>query len=78
VGGNFQLREPINLESELLSSESIADADCVVIVTAHHDMDVDLVVEHSKVVVDTVNATRGRDSGRGNIVRLGAASNSSR
>jgi UDP-N-acetyl-D-glucosamine dehydrogenase len=73
IGGNFHLREVIELKSEELSCETIATADCVVIVTGHDAMDIDLVVEHGAVVVDTVNATGGRHSGRDNVVRLGAA-----
>jgi UDP-N-acetyl-D-glucosamine dehydrogenase len=37
---------------ELTASE-LERADCVVIVTAHEDVDYRLVLEHAKIVVDT-------------------------
>jgi UDP-N-acetyl-D-glucosamine dehydrogenase len=72
VGGSFNLRHEIELESEPLTTESIASADCVVIVTPHDGIDVSLVVEHSALLVDTVNATRHHHQGRPNVLRLGA------
>jgi len=71
LGGDFHIREPVELTSEPLSAHTLAGADCVVIVTNHRQLDIDLILEHSKVVVDTVNATRGRDHGRGHVLRLG-------
>jgi UDP-N-acetyl-D-glucosamine dehydrogenase len=41
-----------------LTEVALADADCVVIITAHSDIDYHWVVEHSPVVVDTRNATK--------------------
>ncbi len=49
------------------SLDTIADYDCVVIVTDHSDYDYPAIVKAAKLVVDTRNATRGIESG--NIVR---------
>jgi UDP-N-acetyl-D-glucosamine dehydrogenase len=43
--------------------------DCVLIVTDHSAYDWAWVVEHSPLVVDTRNATRGVTKGRERIVR---------
>jgi UDP-N-acetyl-D-glucosamine dehydrogenase len=58
------------LESQPLTAEVVGSADCVVVLTAHRSLPVDHLVEHARVVVDTVNATAGRDDER--ILRLGA------
>lgn len=41
-----------------LTEAALADADCVVIVTAHSDIDYAWVAQHTPVVVDTRNATK--------------------
>jgi len=51
------------LSSVALDADTIAAADCVVIATAHTDVDLALVVEHADVVVDLRNAIRRRLSG---------------
>jgi UDP-N-acetyl-D-glucosamine dehydrogenase len=48
--------------------ESAADADCAVIITDHTAFDYDALVRHSKVIVDSRNALKGRNSAK--IVRL--------
>ena len=48
--------------------EGLAKADCVVIVTDHKAFDYGRVVDQARLVVDTRNALKGRDSS--NIVRL--------
>jgi UDP-N-acetyl-D-glucosamine dehydrogenase len=60
----------IELESVQLTPETVRAADCVVIVTAHRSLPIDLVVDNAQVIVDTVNATSGRADQR--IFRLGA------
>ncbi len=45
-----------------LTAETIAGYDGVIIATEHSAVDYALVVEHAKVVIDTRNATRGRDA----------------
>jgi UDP-N-acetyl-D-glucosamine dehydrogenase len=59
------------LESVELSDEVLARADCVLIVAGHHGPDYARVMRHSRVVVDTVNATAGL-SGPAHVVRVGA------
>ncbi len=49
--------------------ELLAAQDCVLIATDHTAYDYAWVVEHSRLVVDTRNATRGVVSGRDKIVR---------
>ena len=48
--------------------EGLAKADCVVIVTDHKSFDYGRVVDQARLVVDTRNALKGRDSSK--IVRL--------
>lgn len=53
-----------------LDAASIADADCVAIVTDQPGIDWDTVVEHAQAVVDTRNATRGVTHGRDKVTTL--------
>ncbi len=57
------------MSSTPLSPETLAAQDCVVIVTDHSSYDYAAVVAHSRLVVDTRNATRGVREGRERIVR---------
>ena len=43
-----------------LSTETLAAADCVIVVTDHSDLDYELVRRHGRVIVDTRNALRRR------------------
>jgi len=79
VGDDVFHREPVWLDSVPLTEAEISTADCVVIVTGHHSLDYELVVEHADLVVDTCNATAvvsdrqaSSDAGLRKIVRLGA------
>jgi UDP-N-acetyl-D-mannosaminuronate dehydrogenase/intein/homing endonuclease len=54
----------IRLDSEPLTPEFLAEQDCVVIVTDHSAYDIEEIVRHSALVVDTRNATAGIDPGR--------------
>ena len=57
--------EDIDLASLPLTSEAIAAADCVVIVTDHTDVDYALVERCSRLIVDTRNALeKARRKGR--------------
>src|SRR5580658_10335376 len=47
-----------NMKSVELSPERLATYDCVLIATDHSSYDYDAIVRHSKLVVDTRNATR--------------------
>jgi UDP-N-acetyl-D-glucosamine dehydrogenase len=50
-----------------VSLENLGDYDCVLIVTDHSDYDYERIVNESRLVVDTRNATKGIRSV--NIVR---------
>ncbi|MCV0403166.1 MAG: nucleotide sugar dehydrogenase [Chloroflexi bacterium] len=49
-----------------------ARPDCVVIVTAHRDIDWDAVFDRADLIVDTRDASRGRTPRPGQVLRLGA------
>ena len=53
-----------------LTPETLQNADCVVIATAHNSYDWKWVVENSRLVVDTRNATGGVPGPSGRLVRL--------
>ncbi len=57
------------LSSQPLTIERLAAAAAVIIVTAHTDVDYDLIVDHAKLVIDTRNALAGR-SGAARVVKL--------
>jgi len=57
-------------ESQPLTAESLAAADCVVVATDHSDFDWDFVRAHARLVVDTRNALRGSANGGGRVVKL--------
>jgi UDP-N-acetyl-D-glucosamine dehydrogenase len=61
-----------HLRGIALSKEVIAEADCVVIVTDHRNIDYGWVAEQAKLVVDTRNTTRDLRDERfdGKIIRL--------
>jgi UDP-N-acetyl-D-glucosamine dehydrogenase len=57
------------MASTPLTPEFLADQDAVLIATDHSAYDYDLIVRHSKLVIDTRNATRNVREGRERIVR---------
>jgi UDP-N-acetyl-D-glucosamine dehydrogenase len=57
------------MHSHPLTPEYLAAQDCVLIATDHTAYDYGFVVKHSKLVIDTRNATKGVTSGREKIVR---------
>ncbi len=71
VGGSIVLKESIRLENIELTSEALTAADAVIIVTGHRNVDYQWVVDHSAVVVDTINATKLIPNNHNKIVRLG-------
>jgi UDP-N-acetyl-D-glucosamine dehydrogenase len=71
VGNDVFLREAVDFDSVPLTPEIVAQADCVLIVTGHTSIDYGWVVEHARLVVDTVNVTRRVRQGRDNVIRLG-------
>jgi UDP-N-acetyl-D-glucosamine dehydrogenase len=52
-----------------LTAEYLGQQDCIVIVTDHSGLDWSWIVDHSDLVVDTRNATRGVTSNRDRIVK---------
>jgi UDP-N-acetyl-D-glucosamine dehydrogenase len=58
-------------ESIVLDHSKLDTYDCVVITTNHSEYDFGAIVEHSKLLVDTRNATAGIKSDK--IIRLGAS-----
>jgi UDP-N-acetyl-D-glucosamine dehydrogenase len=58
-------------ESVPITKALLLSADCVVITTDHSEYDFSMILRHSKLVVDTRNATRGLKLGTCKIVRLG-------
>ena len=59
----------LRMNSQPLSPSYLAEQDCVLIATDHSAYDWDKIVEHSELVVDTRNATKGVQTGREKIVK---------
>jgi UDP-N-acetyl-D-glucosamine dehydrogenase len=57
---SVRLEGDARMESSPYSADLLASADCVVIVTDHTSFDWQHVLDHSKLVVDTRNATAGK------------------
>ncbi|HBI27281.1 MAG TPA: UDP-N-acetyl-D-glucosamine dehydrogenase, partial [Peptococcaceae bacterium] len=53
-----------------LTAERLQEADCVVIATDHSSFDYEWVVDNSKLVVDTRNATKNVKNNREKIVKI--------
>jgi UDP-N-acetyl-D-glucosamine dehydrogenase len=64
----YYRRKNVELRSTELTPETVAAADCVLLVTDHSTLDKDLVVQHAKTIVDTRNAFA--EYVRDNIIRL--------
>lgn len=60
----------IALTRVTLDRDALQTADCVVITTAHSSYDWEWVVAHSRLIVDTRNATRDVEVNPGRIVKL--------
>jgi UDP-N-acetyl-D-glucosamine dehydrogenase len=75
VGGDIVLKDKLTFTSVPLTAETLAQADCTIIVTGHNQFDYNWVVNETALVVDTVNATRHILENRHKIVRLGAPLN---
>jgi UDP-N-acetyl-D-glucosamine dehydrogenase len=58
------------MHSQILSAEYLSAQDCVLIATDHTAYDYSLIVRHSKLVIDTRNATKAVTDGREKIVRV--------
>ena len=62
--------DSITLQSEKLSPSLLQSVDCTVIVTDHSDYDWQSIVDFSKLIVDTRNATRGTNPRNCRVVKL--------
>ena len=60
------------LRSVELSPESIANQDCLIILTDHSNYDFRAIIASAKLVIDTRNATKGFDEFKDRIIKLGA------
>jgi UDP-N-acetyl-D-glucosamine dehydrogenase len=69
VPGMGHRAHPAPAESRTLTPEYLAAQDCVLIATDHPAYDYEFIVRHSRLVVDTHNATRSVTSGRERTVR---------
>jgi UDP-N-acetyl-D-glucosamine dehydrogenase len=58
------------LRSRPLQVKLLADMDCVVIAVNHSAFDISWIVDHSSLVVDAQNATRGIKAPRGKVVKI--------
>lgn len=56
--------------SSPISSSFLQQVDCVVIVTNHHNYDYNLIVDNTKLVIDTRNATKNVEKNRERIVKI--------
>jgi UDP-N-acetyl-D-glucosamine dehydrogenase len=63
------------LQSVGLTPAVIASQDCIVILTDHHAYDFRKIVEASKLVIDTRNATKDLVEFKDKIIKLGAGNN---
>jgi UDP-N-acetyl-D-glucosamine dehydrogenase len=59
----------LQMTSQELTPEFLAQQDCVVVVTDHRTYDFAWIVEHAKLIVDTRNATRDVHVGRDKIIQ---------
>ncbi len=57
------------MDSVAITPEALAGYDCVVIATDHTAYDYDFIVKHSRLVVDTRNATKKVSAGREKILK---------
>jgi UDP-N-acetyl-D-glucosamine dehydrogenase len=74
VGKDVFYPDEQTLTSVPVTEEILESQDCVVIVAGHSSYDYDWIVAHAPLVVDTMNATKGVQSNREKIFRVGAPS----
>jgi len=72
VGHDVFYRRALTLRSQPLTDELLRKQDCVTIVAGHSCYDYNWLAQRAALIVDTVNATRGMQTGQAKIVRLGA------
>lgn len=64
-------RENGEVESVPVTKELLETLDAVVITTAHKNVDYQFIVDHSKLVIDSRNATKGLNNTEGKVLRMG-------
>lgn len=74
VGNDVFHRDRVVLQSISLTEGALSGYDCVVIVAGHRWYDYAWIVQHARLIVDSVNATAGIPDSAGKVVRLGAPS----
>lgn len=62
--------EGIPLESIELTADALKNADCVVIVTDHSDLDYQWIVNHATIVVDSRNALKKVDTSHATVIKI--------
>lgn len=67
-----QVKDKVLTSRKNLTATYLQRQDVVVITTDHSSFDIDFIVEHSKVVIDTRNATKVLKGTRKNVVLLGS------
>jgi UDP-N-acetyl-D-glucosamine dehydrogenase len=72
VGGDVFLKDQKEIEWVELTAETLAAADCVVIITEHSRLDYGWIADHSRLLFDSRNVTGHLKPTRANIIRLGA------
>ena len=60
----------LHMTGATLDAQALRDSDCVIITTAHQSYDWGWIVEHSRLVVDTRNATEGVIDGADRVAKL--------
>lgn len=65
-----QEENPLELRSLELSAETLKAQDCIVIAVPHSDFDYKTIVKNSKLVIDLVNATKGVEPTKENVIKL--------
>ncbi len=71
IGPDVFHREKEVLQSIELTDVALSQTDCVVIVTGHRNVDYGRVVNQTRLVIDSCNATADVKAGREKIIRLG-------
>ena len=75
LGPDVFQHERLVLESVALTDVALAQADCVLIVTGHTQVDYARVIQQSPLVVDSCNVTAKLTDAHDKVVRLGASGN---
>ncbi len=71
VGGDVFKSDRVTLQSIPLTEAALTEAECIVIVTGHHALDYQWIVDQAGLVVDTCNATASLDLSQAEVVKLG-------